>query len=72
MLVECEIRSGEGWEKIGIDDALPRRGEDMRCHSCGGRLRPHKECNTGSRAHFEHQVAHQGCSLKHPHPYPLT
>ena len=61
---ECEVRDGTGWTTIGIDEALERRGEDMRCPECKGRLQPHREYNDGARAHFEHRQAHIGCSTK--------
>lgn len=61
---ECEMRSGDGWLTVGIAEALERRGEDMRCPECKGRLQPHREYRDGARAHFEHRRAHTGCSTK--------
>ena len=61
----CEIRDGQGgWVTVGIDEALQRRGEDMRCPECHGHLRPHREYSDGARAHFEHRTRHPGCSTK--------
>lgn len=61
---ECEVRNGEAWTTIGIAEALQRRGEDMRCPECHGRLQPHRQYSDGARAHFEHRTAHRGCSTK--------
>jgi integrase len=36
----------------------------MRCHECHGRVVAMKDYSTGAKAHFEHQVAHKGCSTK--------
>ncbi len=60
----CEIETADGWETIGIDEALRRRGEPMRCLVCHGAVRPHKEGTTGQRAHFEHIKADKECRLK--------
>lgn len=73
---ECEMRGPGGWVTVGIDEALGRRGEDMRCPECKGRVQPHREYSDGARAHFEHRAAHSGCSTKprtfsgfrRPHP----
>jgi hypothetical protein len=80
LIDTCEVRLKESWETIGIKDGLLRRGEDMRCEECHGRLIPHKKYSTGARAHFEHHTAHSGCSTKEKtfdnnpklHPDPLT
>jgi hypothetical protein len=64
LIDECQIRNGKSWKTIGIEEALERRGEDMRCGECHGRFVPHKEYSTGARPHFEHLVAHTGCSTK--------
>jgi len=62
---ECEMRDGAGgWTTVGIDEALPLRGEDMRCPVCHGRVQPHREYSDGARAHFEHRHAHKGCPTK--------
>ena len=76
----CEMRSNLGWESVGIMDALGRRGEDMRCPECNGRVRAHSPANNGMRAHFEHVERHLGCSTKNRgigagrtlHPAPLS
>lgn len=78
--VICEVWRGNGWQEIGIADALSIRWDSfMRCCECHGRVRAHREANNGMRAHFEHRVAHDGCSLstkfsgaQSPHPDPLT
>jgi hypothetical protein len=36
----------------------------MRCPECHGRVQPHREYSDGARAHFEHRMAHAGCSTK--------
>jgi hypothetical protein len=65
MLIQiCEVRDGSKWTAIDIQEGLARRGEDMRCHECHGRVVPMKEYSTGSKAHFEHVTAHRGCSTK--------
>jgi hypothetical protein len=79
LVDKCQIRNGKLWDTIGIEEALKRRGEDMRCEECLGRFRPHKKYIDGARAHFEHQHAHKGCSTKEQtfsgtkcrHPDPL-
>jgi hypothetical protein len=77
---ECEVKSGTQWVAIGIEEALERRGEKMRCPECHGPVRPHKEGTTDQRAHFEHLTKHVGCALKDntfsgtssPHPNALS
>lgn len=64
LIETCEVRLKDSWETIGIKDGLHRRGEDMRCEECHGRLVPHRKYSTGARAHFEHHIAHPGCSTK--------
>jgi hypothetical protein len=72
----CAVWRGGVWEKIDIAEALPIRSEyRMRCCECRGRVRAHREASNGMRAHFEHCVAHSGCSLStkfsgthSPHP----
>ena len=60
----CEVWRGNGWEEIGITEALEIRGQfDMRCCECHGRVTAHKKGKNGMRAHFEHRAAHDGCSL---------
>lgn len=60
----CEVRSGSKWEQIDIEEGLERKGEEMRCHECHGRVIPMKQYSTGAKAHFEHIVAHEGCPTK--------
>ena len=65
MLIQiCEIRDGSEWKQIDIQEGLALKGEDMRCHECHGRVVPMKQYSTGAKAHFEHVVAHKGCSTK--------
>lgn len=65
MLIQiCEIRHGSKWKQIDIEEGLASKGEDMRCHECHGRVVPMKKYSTGTKAHFEHQDAHKGCSTK--------
>ena len=74
---EAEIRDGAGWRRIGIAEALGEpRSAEMRCPSCGGRVKAHREGTTAQRAHFEHYQRHDGCPTKrgfkglftrHPH-----
>jgi len=60
----CEVRHGNRWEEIAIAEALPVRSEYlMRCCECHGRVHAHRKGSNGMRAHFEHRVAHDGCSL---------
>ena len=61
---ECEIKTGGRWTIIGVEEALERRHEVMRCPACHGRVNPHKLGTTDQRAHFEHRVKHEGCALK--------
>jgi len=63
IIVECEIKENGTWHVIGIDDALERRGDTMRCIACHGPVRPHKKYSDGARAHFEHMVQHTGCKI---------
>lgn len=60
----CEMQTETGWVRIGIDEALERRAEAMRCVECHGPVRAHRQYIDGSRAHFEHLRAHPGCSTK--------
>jgi hypothetical protein len=60
----CEMRDGADWKRVDIEDALTRRGEDMRCTECHGGLKAFRSYNTGSRSHFEHSAMHTGCSTK--------
>lgn len=62
---ECEVKEGDHWVTLGISEALQRRGDLMRCPSCHGPVRPHKQYNDGARAHFEHLKLHSGCPTKH-------
>jgi len=65
MLIQhCEVHEGARWKTIGIEEGLKRRTETMRCHECHGRVVPMKQYSTGAKAHFEHIVAHNGCSTK--------
>ena len=65
MLIQiCEIRNGPTWKQIGIQEGLALKGEDMRCHECHGKVVAMKQYSTGAKAHFEHVVAHKGCSTK--------
>ena len=75
------MRDGAGgWVAVNIAEALERRGEDMRCPECLGKVQPHREYIDGARAHFEHRNAHPGCSTKartfsgkkSVHPKPLV
>ncbi len=76
----CEVWRGNGWEEIGVAEALPIRSEYlMRCCECHGRVQAHRKANNGMRAHFEHRIAHDGCSLstkfsgtRSPHPDVVT
>lgn len=61
----CEARvPGGTWSRIGIDEAIDRRGAiEMRCSECHGRVRAHRAASDKSfRAHFEHAQRHAGCS----------
>jgi hypothetical protein len=60
----CEVRNGAGWVSMGIGEALMNRGTfPMRCPECHGKVRPHRAGTTGQAAHFEHELAHVGCSF---------
>lgn len=73
MIVECEVRHGNDWVTITIEEALERfQGEDKRCPRCHGRVFPHKKYSNGVAAHFEHKQAHEGCKLSKLHPDALT
>ena len=63
MIFACEMKIRGEWTEIGIDAALKSAGEDMRCSRCQGRVFAHKAYSNGTAAHFEHQEAHNGCSL---------
>jgi hypothetical protein len=67
MILECEV--GPDWIELAIYDALkiPKGTRDMRCRACHGRLHPHKKYVNGTPAHFEHAIAHDGCSLSSYH-----
>lgn len=70
---EAEICSPSGWRRIGILDALSEpKGTVLRCPSCGGRVRPHREGTTGQCAHFEHYQRHDGCPTKPGFKGPAT
>lgn len=65
MTDEREMRVGaDGWTTIDISEALERRGKDVRCPECHGRVQPHLEYSDGTRAHFEHLMVHSSCSTK--------
>ena len=74
---EAEIRDGAGWRRISVAEAIGEpRSVEMRCVSCHGPMRVHKEGTTNQRAHFEHRQRHDGCPTKpgfkrpaarHPH-----
>lgn len=58
-----EIRLDGEWRPVDVDEVLamaPR--QQLRCIECRGAVRAHREGTTGQRAHFEHRVAHRGCS----------
>jgi hypothetical protein len=77
---ECEVKEGDKWVTINIDEGLQRRKDLMRCPVCHGQVRPHKEYVDGARPHFEHVKAHMGCPTKpktfipptRPHPGALS
>ena len=66
------------WRKVSIKEALAAKGlglTDFRCHECHGAVRLHGGSTTGARAHFEHRIAHKGCTRKensygHPRRHP--
>jgi hypothetical protein len=60
--IECEIRAGEGWSRIGVAEALDRRSEDMRCTTCHGQVIPHGGDGAGALPYFAHEKAFEGCN----------
>lgn len=59
----CDVRRGNRWEEIDIVEALVvGSGHLMRCCECHGRVQAHRRGNNGMKEHFEHRVAHKGCS----------
>lgn len=80
-IATCELKLKDGWTAIPIDKALSLHPERLlRCPECYGRVRAHKASEDGvMRAHFEHRIGHDGCSLGHyfkgtksRHPRALT
>lgn len=60
----CEVLSGDRWQLMDIEEALPNRGAvEMRCPECKRPVRPHRAGTTGQAAHFEHTEANPDCSL---------
>ena len=78
--MNCELFNGRHWVTIDLAFALKLPNRDrLRCVECGGRVRAHRKANNGMVAHFEHHVAHDGCSLGHNfngvksrHPKPMA
>ena len=70
---EAEIRDSAGWRRIGISEAFGE-GRDvvLRCPSCHGRVKAHREGTTAQRAHFEHYQRHDGCPTKPGFKGPAT
>jgi hypothetical protein len=60
----CEMWANKSWVEVSIEDALRRYDPDRRkrCPECHGQVRAHKSGDDGMKAHFEHFVAHKGCS----------
>ena len=62
----CEAKIANRWTVLSIADVLALDPRPMlRCLECHGSVRAHNQANNGMRAHFEHFVRHDGCSLKH-------
>ena len=60
----CEAKRGSAWGPMDIRAALDHRTTvPMRCPECHGQVRPHKMGTTGQAEHFEHMMAHIGCSF---------
>ena len=76
----CEALFAGKWRVLTVGEVLALGNQPtLRCVECNGRVRAHNEANNGMRAHFEHRVAHPGCSLgskfngkKTPHPDAAT
>ena len=76
MMFWCEMKRDGQWTKVHIAQALPLKGQDMRCIECGGRVWSHKQHPNGTPPHFEHVRTNKGCSLilytysgvRSPHP----
>lgn len=79
---DCEVKVGKKWVTVSIDRALGLHPDRVkRCPECHGKVRAHKAGVDGMRAHFEHFIAHDGCSRSRSvkfsgasttHPRPLT
>lgn len=80
MMLECQIRSGNKWDTVGIDEALTDTERQMRCVECHGPVCAHRQYVNGVAAHFEHIEGHTGCSqipsnfsgIESKHPDALT
>jgi hypothetical protein len=76
-MLTSEIKVGDAWQVITIEDALHLRGEVMRCIACHGRVLPNREYSDGAQPHFSHLQAFGYCthdgdlpSPSHPHAIP--
>ncbi|MEI5677361.1 MULTISPECIES: hypothetical protein [unclassified Mesorhizobium] len=60
----CEVKARGEWVAVSIEDALRMLHPDRtkRCPECHGAVRAHSHSKDGMRAHFEHLIAHKGCS----------
>lgn len=76
----CEFWGKDGWKKVSVVYALARPECIVRCIECKGAVRLHKAGPNGTpRAHAEHEVGHEGCSIGHyfngvqsTHPQPVS
>ncbi len=59
----AEIKIGDSWHEISIDEALklPEK-PPLRCGACHGRVSKHRTYADGAAAHFAHTKGHIGCS----------
>ncbi|MGO4639590.1 hypothetical protein AB4Z43_14215 [Mesorhizobium sp. 2RAF45] len=59
-----EMWANKAWLEVSIVDALDRfdASRKKRCPECHGQVRAHRSGDDGMRAHFEHFIAHAGCS----------
>jgi hypothetical protein len=76
-MLMSEIKVGNAWQVVSIDDALVLRCELMRCIACHGRVipNPNREFSYGAEPHFSHLLSFAYCSGDgavasplHPHP----
>ena len=76
----CHAWIGNQWREVTVEQALARPKLLVRCAECKGAVRLHRAGHSGStRAHVEHRVGFEGCSLGNyfdgnhrPNPNPVA